>query len=229
MMKRNLFLKFLLLLLLIAVSSISYAQQTGQNKMLDNKRIGVIGDSYVRNHKEPVEYTWHYKFAKKYNMEYHNFGRNGNCIALDRARFGQAMYKRYTEMPDSLDYIIVIAGHNDTGLLDSIGGIGPFKEKMSVLCKGLVNKYPSAKIFFFTRWVTDDFAGSDAEKIVDAMIEVCGNYSIPIFDAARKGGIFTYNDSFRRMYFHKETDTAHLNSKGHDRFLPVAESFILQY
>ena len=25
------------------------------------------------------------------------------------------------------------------------------------------------------------------------------------------------------------TDTAHLNSKGHDRFLKVAESFLLQY
>lgn len=31
---------------------------------LYGKRIGVIGDSYVRNHREPVEYTWHYKFAK---------------------------------------------------------------------------------------------------------------------------------------------------------------------
>ncbi|WP_244437021.1 hypothetical protein [Bacteroides reticulotermitis] len=45
------------------------------------KRIGVIGDSYVKNHKEPVAYTWHYKFAQKHGMEYFNYGRNGNSIA----------------------------------------------------------------------------------------------------------------------------------------------------
>ena len=63
-------------------------------------------------------------------------------------------------------------------------------------------------------------------------IEVCGNYSIPIFDCARKGSIYADNDTFRKIYFQKSknnTDTAHLNSKGHDRFLKVAESFLLQY
>lgn len=225
-------LKKLLLLTLIFVNFNSYAQMNGIANDLSGKRIGVIGDSYVRNHKEPVEYTWHYKFAQKYNMEYHNFGRNGNCIAYDRARFGEAMYKRYISMPDSLDYIVVIAGHNDAAMLDSMGGIEVFKEKMNVLCNGLVNKYPSAKIFFFTRWITEDFAGSNSEKVVDTMIDICGDYSIPIFDAARKGGIYTYNKDFRKLYFQSsknDTDRAHLNAKGHDRFLKRAESFILQY
>ena len=112
------------------------------------------------------------------------------------------------------------------------GGIDNFKDKMEILCKGLVEKYPTAKIFFFTRWNCKNFKGSDSEKVVDAMIEVCGNYSIPIFDCARKGSIYADNDTFRRIYFQKSknnTDTAHLNSKGHDRFLKVAESFLLQY
>lgn len=58
------------------------------------------------------------------------------------------------------------------------------------------------------------------------MIEVCGNYSIPIFDCARKGSIYADNDTFRRIYFQKSknnTDTAHLNSKGHDRFKSCRE------
>lgn len=112
------------------------------------------------------------------------------------------------------------------------GGIDNFKDKMEILCKGLVEKYPTAKIFFFTRWNCKNFKGSDSEKVVDAMIEVCGNYSIPIFDCARKGSIYADNDTFRKIYFQKSknnTDTAHLNSKGHDRFLKVAESFLLQY
>lgn len=61
------------------------------------------------------------------------------------------------------------------------------------------------------------------------MIEVCGNYSIPIFDCARKGSIYADNDTFRKIYFQGNKDTAHLNKKGHERFLKVAESFILQY
>lgn len=199
---------------------------------LNGKRIGVIGDSYVKNHKEPVENTWHYKFAKKHGMQYFNYGRNGNSIAYTSPRWGKALYLRYQEMSDSLDYVLVIAGHNDAFKLDSIGGIDNFKDKMNILCKGLIEKYPTSKVFFFTRWTCKNFKGSDSEKVVDAMIEVCGNYGIPIFDCARKSGIYAESDTFRQIYFQKSknnTDTAHLNEKGHDRFLNVAESFILQY
>ena len=69
------------------------------------RKIGVIGDSYVRNHKEPIENTWHYKFAQKHGMEYYNYGRNGNCIALDLARWGTGMYQRYKEMRNDLDIV----------------------------------------------------------------------------------------------------------------------------
>lgn len=203
-----------------------------QTDELRGKRIGVIGDSYVKNHREPVENTWHYKFAAKHQMQYFNYGKNGNSIAWSSPRWGKAMYLRYAEMADSLDYVVVIGGHNDSFKLDSIGGIDNFKEKMHILCRGLIEKYPTAKIFFFTRWTCKNFRGSDSEKVVDAMLEVCGNYSIPVFDCARHGGIYAESDTFRKIYFQKRTnntDTAHLNAKGHDRFLKVAESFLLQY
>ena len=196
------------------------------------RKIGVIGDSYVRNHKEPIENTWHYKFAQKHGMEYYNYGRNGNCIALDLARWGNGMYQRYKEMRNDLDIVLVIAGHNDAseGRLDSIG-MGTFKERLGILCCGLIEKYPRAQIFFFTPWTCEGFVGSDRQKVVDAMIEVCGSYGIPVFDAARQSNIFAASEQFRKIYFQggKGTDTAHLNAIGHDRFLPVAERFILKY
>ena len=99
-----------------------------------------------------------------------------------------------------MDYVIVVGGHNDGFKLDSIGGIDVFKERLAMLCE-LIEKYPTAKIFFFTRWNCKNFAGSDAEKVVDAMIEVCGNYSIPIFDSARKGGIYASNDHLEKYIF----------------------------
>ena len=199
---------------------------------LKGKKIGFIGDSYVRNHREPVENTWHYKFARKHGMEYYNYGRNGNCIALDLKQWGTAMYKRYTEMRDDLDYVVVVAGHNDAshGRIDSIG-VDMFKERLSILCEGLIEKYPHARLFFFTPWSCDGFVGSPRQVVVDAMLEVCGSYGIPVFDAARNSNIFVRSEQFRKIYFQggKGTDTAHLNARGHDRFLPVAEQFILQY
>jgi len=199
---------------------------------LSGMKIGFIGDSYVRNHREPVENTWHYKLASKHHMQYYNYGRNGNCISVDLEKWGTAMYKRYTEMSDSLDIIVVIAGHNDAtpGRADSIG-LDTFKERLAILCKGLIEKYPRGHIFFFTPWTCDNFVGSMRQKVVDAMLEVCGAYAIPVFDAARQSGIYANSEQFRKIYFQggKGTDKAHLNARGHDRFLPVAEQFILKY
>ena len=83
-------LKIFLLLIVCALSVLDGKAQTGiaLTDELNGKRIGVIGDSYVRNHKEPFENTWHYKFAKKHGMEYFNYGKNGNSIAIP-ARDGE--------------------------------------------------------------------------------------------------------------------------------------------
>ncbi|MCR5679217.1 MAG: SGNH/GDSL hydrolase family protein [Prevotella sp.] len=199
---------------------------------LQGLQIGVIGDSYVRNHREPIENTWHYKFARKHGMKYFNYGRNGNCIALDLQRWGTGMYRRYQDMKDSLDVVVVIAGHNDAaeGRIDSIG-IDTFRERLGILCRGLIEKYPRAKLFFFTPWTCENFVGSARQLVVDAMLEVCGSYGIPVFDAARRSNIFATSEQFRKIYFQggRGTDTAHLNARGHDRFLPVAEQFIMKY
>lgn len=223
-------IKIILAILLVQLS-MTVTAQVSSDSLLKGKRIAFIGDSYVRNHRCPVEETWHYKFAKKHGMEYFNFGRNGNAVAMDRARFGKQMVKRMEEMPDSLDCIVMIAGHNDACLLDSIGGVDGYKEHLSALCEAMIERYPEANILFFTCWNGKDFATNDFHKIVDATEEICGSYSIPVFDAARKGNIFAHSDRFRGIYFQNggKNDGAHLNARGHDRFLPVAEAFILPY
>lgn len=226
---KNVLQVFLLLVVMFSSMGV-YAQSSVPGKALKGKNIGVIGDSYVRNHVEPVENTWHYKFAQKYGMNYFNYGLNGNSIAYSSDRWGEALYLRYATMKDSLDYVVVIAGHNDCFKLDSLQhGIDTFKERMASLCEGLIARYPTANIIFFTRWNCEGFKGSDSEKVVNAMIEACHEYSIPILDCVREGGIFAQDETFRTIYFQSLDDNAHLNAKGHDRFFPVAENFILRY
>lgn len=173
--------------------------QTGS---LKGKQIGVIGDSYVRNHVGKIEDTWHYKFAQKHQMLYFNYGRNGNCIALDLERWGPGMYQRYKDMKDSLDYIIVIAGHNDAvrERLDSIG-MDTFRERLGLLCSGLIERYPNAMIFFFTPWTCKDFIGSPRQQVVDTILEICGSYGIPVFDAARHSNIFAASEQVSEDLF----------------------------
>jgi lysophospholipase L1-like esterase len=199
---------------------------------LYGKKIGVIGDSYVRNHRDPIEYTWHYKFAQKYGMQYYNYGKNGNCIALDLKQWGTGMYKRYQDMNDSLDYVVIIAGHNDASgnRIDSIG-MPLFKERLGILLSGLRTKYPNGQIFFITPWRCENFQGSMRQQVIEAIKEVCAKYDVPVFDASRDSNIESDNFDFRKKYFQggKGTDTAHLNAKGHDLFLPVAEQFLLQH
>src|SRR5574344_1412975 len=174
--------KFYLLFVMMCIGIVSFAQNTNVQDPLSGKKFGIIGDSYVRNHREPVENTWHYKFAKKHHMQYFNYGINGNCVAMNRGRCGEAMYTRYKKvMADSLDYVVVVAGHNDATLLDSIGGLDKYKEKLNILCEGLIERYPKAKIFFFTSWDCKNFTGSNFEKVVDATKEVCGAHSITVF------------------------------------------------
>lgn len=218
---------FLIACLVMSAIFESIAQKTDS---LKGKKFGVIGDSYVRNHREQIENTWHYKFAVKHGMEYFNYGKNGNCITVDLERWGKSICHRYADMNDSLDYVVVIAGHNDSGRLDSIG-IDVFKQRLNSLCQGLIDKYPAAQIFFFTPWTCENFETSNRKKVVDAMVEVCENWGIPIFDAARRSGIYCASQKFRAIYFQGRNgkDGAHLNAKGHDRFLPIAEHFLLQY
>lgn len=201
-------------------------QEMLRSAPLYGKTLHIIGDSYVKNHKRPVEESWHAKIAKKHGMTYNNYGWNGNCIAFDRTSegFGPPIYLRYTEMADSADYVIVMAGHNDAGSIGKLGTLDDFKEKLVLLCEGLIAKYPSAKIAFFTSWRVPRPNFIEVATITE---EVCNSYSIPVYNAQKNSGIYVWSQDFRKLYFQGPNDTAHLNDEGHDLFMNKAETFLL--
>lgn len=195
---------------------------------LYGKTMVITGDSYVKNHTAPITQTWHYKIAAKYNMKYRNYGWNGNCVGYDRTSqgFGPALCERYTEMTDTADYVIVMIGHNDATMLGmpAYGGMDNFKEKMKVLCEGLIAKYPRAKLCFITPW---NVPQPNFPEIIDQLKAICGQYAIPIFDAAHESGIYVWDQAFRRIYFQSPNDTAHLNDAGHTLVMNKMEHFLL--
>ena len=198
-----------------------------QAASLYGKTFVIFGDSYVQNHGRPIEETWHYKLAAKYNMEYHNFGWNGNCVAYDRTaeNFGPAMFERYKVLPEKADYVVVCAGHNDAfQMARRSEGTEFFREKLKVLCEALIAKYPSAKLCFVTPWRVPR---PMFEEMTAVLLEVCASYSIPVFDATRYSGIYVWDENFRKIYFQAPGDTAHLNAAGHDLFMPKMEHFML--
>ena len=222
-------MKRLYLLLILLSCNLAIMAQTVSSEILNSslygKTINVIGDSYVRNHLRPVEESWHAKVAKKYHMKYNNYGRNGVCIAFDRERFGKSLLTQYAQMNDSADYVLVIAGHNDAEFVkNNSDSLLIVSDAMDKLCKLLIAKYPSAKIAFVTPW---NVPRQGFQQVIGVMEEVCAKYSIPIFNAAKKSGIYVWDEAFRKLYFQSPNDTAHLNDMGHNLFMNKGEKFLL--
>ena len=200
------------------------------------RRIAFIGDSYVQNHRGKVEDTWHYKLAAKYGMFYFNYGRNGGCIAFARSKFGDPICTRYVEMCDDLDYVVIIAGHNDAGFIQKGGGehsmpkerqdemLTTFTEKLDKLCVDLRRKYPKSTIIFISPWRV---ARAHFDDVIAAERAAAAKHGFAFYDASAQSGVDPNDPAQRAKWFQKATDTAHLNARGHDHFLPAFEKFFL--
>lgn len=197
------------------------------DNVFEGKTIVMLGDSYVKNHRRPYEESWHAKVASRLGMKYVNFGRNGSSIAFDRTKdgFGPAMTERYKEMPDSADYVVVIAGHNDADYLRTHGIElwNEFCTGLDTLLTGLQTKYPEAKIGFVTPWAVDRQYFSE---VTEQIRKACKAHGIKVLDMASMNVIDVNNPEFRERYFQGPKDTAHLNAEGHDLLLSIGEDFI---
>ncbi|MBQ8948552.1 MAG: alpha/beta fold hydrolase [Prevotella sp.] len=209
-----------ILLMLVAMTV------TAQSNPFTGKTIAVIGDSYVRNHRRPVQETWHARVAERLGMNYRNYGINGNSIAFDRTRegFGKSILERYQEMTDSADFVLVIAGHNDAYMvMHNSDSLTLFRQRLDSLCTGLRSKYPQAAIGFVTPWAVE-LPGFT--EVTQTIREVCAKHEFSVLDAARTSGILPMDTTFRKKYFQALNDRAHLNVEGHALLLDWGEKFL---
>lgn len=199
------------------------------NDILYGKKLIVLGDSYIRGNTLNISDTWSYKLAQKHCMQYVNYGVNGNGMVANTGT--TPMVERYTEMDNDADIIIVQGGKDDFNTQISID---EFKSGLNTLCLGLINKYIGKTIIFGTPWRFDDntYPVSDypltIQQYSDAIIEVCGKYSIPVFDCSRFSGVHLWSIPFRQRYM-QNTDVSHLNADGMDYIMPKWENIIKLY
>lgn len=192
---------------------------------LEGKSFNIIGDSYVAGEGMGVNNTWAGLISSKYGMTYRNYGQGGKT--------SQWVIENIPSMENDADYIGCICGKNDyNGQIP----IDTFKANIATICDLLINKYLGKKIFLGTPWrVTEETevavggAGKPIalQEYVDAMIEVCGEKSVPCFDASRNSGVFIDNANFRAMYMLHENDVSHLNVEGFKYVMPKYEAFML--
>lgn len=137
---------------------------------------------------------------------------------------------RYADMRDDADLIIVSAGTNDcTHAWTSLGEfsdttVNTFYGAMHVLCSGLKAKYVGKQVMFITpirRYhapagmttpTSPNANGETPQQYVDAIIEVCNYYGIPVLDNYRTCILNPFISEYRSEYM---SDGTHPNAAGH--------------
>jgi lysophospholipase L1-like esterase len=206
------------------------------NSYLYGKKIIATGDSMVKGHTLSDSQTWLYKLATRNNMQYVNYGINGCCLSYNSIGTGydinDSVVNRFDQMVNDADIIVVFVGTNDIntdsielGTIDSTDKT-TFMGALNILCDGLITKYPNKKICFITPYyrVTRDSVKSRSISFSDAIETICNNYSIPVFNNVKNGGICWSN--IAQVNALTLGDTFHLNESGHQYASTKYEAFI---
>lgn len=195
---------------------------------LENKKISIIGDSYVSGYGENKKSDmWWYKIADRNGMVAVDLGSGGESLRL------MVTATRYSNIPADSDYIVVFTGHNDTHYDytpvgdDTDTDNTTFYGCLDILCKWLMNNRPTAKKLFITPTHRTQY---DAIPYVNAMKEVCHRYGIPCWDSYGEldiliGGQEGVN---QRNIFETANNTFHLNALGQDYLSYKAEAKLKQ-
>ena len=192
----------------------------------NGKTWNVLGDSITFGAKTKL--TYHAYLKEKLNIAtVNNYGIAGNTIAVNSNATGDGMCVRYTNMDNNADIISVAGGVNDHGINTPLGDISSTDNKtfygaLKILCEGLLTKYPLKTIFFITPMhYTNFFKGDTTNNLglpladyVNAIIEVCRMYSIPVLDNYSNIGIYPKNSTHYSTY---TADGLHPNEEGHKK------------
>lgn len=171
-----------------------------------------------------------------------NFGIGGTRIAKQTApsenlRWDLDFVSRVAEMPEHADLVCVFGGTNDFGHGDA--RFGHFGDKTNdtfcgalyALSMELINKYPTARIVFFTPlhrstkpeprykgdgfWSLDDYAA--------AIRENAAYFAFPVLDLRTQSGIQPRVPAIKEAF---TVDGLHPNDAGYERLYRMIDRFV---
>lgn len=203
---------------------------------LHNKSILAIGDSFVKGHTLSDTDTWLYKLAGRHNMISVNCGINGTSLAYSNPESYPSImenYQSYISNNPNMDYIVVIAGHNDASAnlhggtaipigtnTDSVNTT--FKGALNILISALITAYPTGHILFLSPF---NRHGTEADY-AEAMKDITGIYSIPFYDCYRRSEVCFQNNAQNSAF--GIDDSLHLNAAGNERLSHIIEAKLFE-
>lgn len=196
------------------------------NDPLYGKTICVLGDGYVTNGTLPVAETWHSKVAVKHGMNYVNCGFDDVSLAFERKGMSKSLVQLYAQrIPENADMVLVIAGHLDAyHIQNNESQLRFFEYALDYLLKVLKDKYKN--VGYVTPWNVNQPGFAGVCKVIK---KVCKANKIPVLNNFKDDCVIKVrDDKFRQRYFQDRKDNQHLNSLGHDMYVPIGEEFIVK-
>lgn len=211
---------------------------------LNGKTVCFLGDSITEGAGASIKNNCYVSLFKTAHPEatVHNFGIGGTRIARqthpsESPRWDLDFVSRVPEMPEEADVICVFGGTNDFGHGDArFGHWGDktndtFFGALYTLSVDLINKYPTARILFFTPlhrstkpeprfkgdgyWSLDDYAA--------AIRQNAAYFAFPVLDLRTQSGIQPSIPVIKEKF---TTDGLHPNDAGHERLFRMIDRFI---
>ncbi len=197
---------------------------------LKGLRINFLGDSITEGHGVSCRENVYWNVLKReYGLsEARGYGIGGTRIARktvpsDNPRHDLDFVKRYSEMDDDADVVVIFGGTNDYGHGDA--ALGRFSDRTEytfygachLLFEGMINKYPEATIIVMTplHRAGEMNAREGFEPLktyVDVIKEVAEYYSLPVLDLFATSGIQPSVPIIKEKYC---PDGLHPNDAGH--------------
>ncbi len=196
----------------------------------------------------PSNYCYMKEVCSRLGMTLTNMSCPGGTLAerstsIDR----NPLVNRWNECDTTYDLILIDCTTNDFqyswtpfGEFEEIGNThskNTFIGAMQIVCEGLINKYPDAKIIWLTplkRYQTGLYGrkantiGKTLEDYSNAIKNICSYYGLETIDINAECNINPMLEAHRR-YFNEEIETSgnfytHLNLYGHNRVADYVES-----
>lgn len=211
--------------------------------VLENKKIGVLGDGMAKENEEFDGNCWPERIAARNGMQVDNQAMNGVYLTQDTWK-DSVIGGQADALSDDCDIIIICAGTNDIDSQIPIGeddstDTSTLCGTINVLIPKLREKSPNTKILCITPFIryernedgTYTQVWNGQRDWINKLAELCDKWDVPCFNNSYRLDIEWNNDNDRRFFTGtselKYGDDYHFNNVGLEYISYFYEDFIV--